>query len=101
MNEMHITTGTPHGIELIDYALDRAGWNADLFGILCKEGCDCYLTANGDDITLYVYTTVWEYEEPTEIKSNESLLQFVRDLVASSYADIEDYIPPEYHEIID
>lgn len=97
---MSITTGTPHGIELIDYALEKAGWTVELFEILCKEGCDCFLNQSDDETKLYVYTTTWEYEEPTIIKSNDSLLQFVRDLVASSYSGIEDCIPEEYREFL-
>lgn len=97
---MRTTTGTPGGIEIICYTLEKAGWTVELFEILCMENCECYLHQFDGKLTLYVYTTAWEYEEPETIESNDSLLQFVRDLVSSSYSGIEDCIPEEYRKFL-
>lgn len=93
-----LTTGSPREIAEIDLALERMGWDVNLFCILCKEGCDC--TLEEERGIMRIYTTAWEYEEPITVKSNEDLLCTVKDLILSSYSGIEEYIPEEYAEII-
>ena len=79
--------------------IESMGLNEDLFIILEKECTEVMIDKELNRIRAYI--TVWEYENPYIIRTNEDLLRTVREIIAVTYDGIEDFIPTEYHEFID
>lgn len=50
----------------------------------------------GDNGTVRVYLTEWEYAEPEIVHNNDELLSLFRETVKATYDGMEDCIPAEY-----